>query len=333
MVRVAINGFGRIGRMILKAGIHQDGIEFVAVNDLTDTETLAHLFKYDSVHGEYAGNVEAQDGALRIDGTEIKIFSEKDPKKLPWGDLNVDIVMECTGIFRTKRLCRQHIDAGAKKVLLSAPPKGEEKFEQFVMGVNDDRLTKEHDIISNGSCTTNCSAPVFKVIHDAFGIEKGYLTTTHSFTSSQNLVDGPHKDLRRARAASENIIPTTTGAANAVAEVIPELKGRIDGKALRIPTPCGSITDFTFVTNKATSTEEVNELFKEAAKNGMRGVIHYNEDPLVSRDIIGHPASAIFDAPLTQVIDGNLVKVFAWYDNEWGFSCRMIDLAKHWWRL
>ncbi len=324
MIRVAINGFGRIGRMVFRAGYKDSDIEFVAVNDLTDTKTLAMLLKYDTVHGRFDGTVEAKEKALIVNGKEVKVFAEKEPENLPWGKLNIDVVVESTGFFTTKEACLKHIKAGAKKVLLSAPGKD---IKTVVKGVNEHEIKKGDLIISNASCTTNSLAPVVKVLNDNFGVEKGFMTTVHSYTADQRLVDAPHKDLRRARHAAENIVPTTTGAAKAVAEVIPELKGKMDGIAIRVPTPDGSITDFTCILKKETSIEQVNKLFKNVSEYHMKGVLEYTEDPIVSSDIIGNSHSGIFDATLTNV-NGNMVKVFSWYDNEFGYSCRMIDLVK-----
>jgi glyceraldehyde 3-phosphate dehydrogenase len=335
MVRVAINGFGRIGRMVLKAGINDPDIEWVAVNDLTDNKTLAHLFKHDSAQGNFQGTVEATDSSLIINGKEIKVFAEKEPEKLPWKKLKVDVVVESTGFFRTNVAANKHITAGAKKVLVSAPCKCEVDAEgkceialkTIVKGVNDNTYNNE-PIVSNASCTTNCLAPVVKVLHDNFKIVKGLMTTVHAYTADQRLQDAPHKDLRRARAAAINIVPTTTGAAKAVTEVIPELKGKMDGIALRVPVPTGSVTDFVCEVEKETSIEEINKLFKSVAENELKGILQYTEEPIVSTDIIGNPHSSIFDAQLTNVIDKKLIKVVAWYDNEWGYSCRMIDVLK-----
>jgi len=327
MVKVAINGFGRIGRMILKAGLKDKKIEFVAINDLTDTKTLAHLLKYDSVHGRFPAKVEFTADSLIIDGKTIKVFAMKEPEKLPWKDLQVDVVCECTGIYTKESDIRKHIDAGAKKVLLSALPK-EGDIPLYVMGVNDNNLKKDnHDIISNVSCTTNCLAPIAKVINDTFGIESGFVNTTHAYTTDQRLHDAPHADLRRARAASLNIIPTTTGAAKAIGKVIPELNGKLDGIAVRVPVPDGSLADITFVLNKKATRDEINAAIKKAADGPMKGIIEYSEEPLVSSDIVGNPASSVFDSLSTMVI-GRTAKLLSWYDNEWGYSCRMIDLIK-----
>ena len=334
-IRVAINGFGRIGRMVLKAGLDDKDIEFVAVNDLTDNATLAHLFKYDSVQGTFDGTVKATDSSLKINGKEIKVFAEKEPENLPWKKMNVDVVVESTGFFRTNVLAYKHVKAGAKKVVVSAPCKCElnEKgvceipLKTLVMGVNEKEY-KGEPIVSNASCTTNCLAPLVKVLHDNFKVKKGFMTTVHAYTADQRIVDGPHKDLRRARAAAHNIVPTTTGAAKAVTEVIPALAGKLDGIAIRVPVPDGSVTDFVCAVDKNTSVEEINKAFKKAAEKELKGILQYTEEPLVSTDIIGNPHSCIFDALSTHVIDGKLVKVLGWYDNEWGYSSRMINMIK-----
>jgi glyceraldehyde 3-phosphate dehydrogenase len=328
MVRVAINGFGRIGRMVVRAGIDDPKIEFVAVNDLTDTFTLAHLFKYDSIQGNYKGEVKSTNNSIIIDGKEIKVFAEKDPAKLPWKDLNIDVVVESTGLFTSKDKLIPHLNAGAKKVLLSAPAKDDIDFN-IVMGVNEKDYKKDrHHIISNASCTTNCAAPVVKAINDAFKVTKGSITTVHAYTADQRLVDSPHKDFRRGRAAAMNIIPTTTGAAKSVALVIPSLKGKLDGVAIRVPVATGSITDLALQVEKSTTKDEINRILKQLAETNMKGIMEYSEEPLVSTDIIHNPASCIIDGLSTMVIDGNLIKILAWYDNEWGYSCRMIDVIK-----
>lgn len=328
MVRVAINGFGRIGRMFFRAAKADGKLEIVAVNDLTDSATLAHLLKYDSVHGKYPGSVSAKGKNLVVDGKVVQVLSEKDPANLPWKKLKIDAVVESTGFFLTKELAQKHIDAGAKKVLISAPPKSEIDM-QIVKGVNDKNYKKsKHNICSNASCTTNSLAPIVKVLHDTFGVKKGFLTTVHAYTNDQKILDLPHKDLRRARAAAINTIPTTTGAAKSVAEVIPSLKGKLDGMAIRVPVPTGSVTDFNCLLAKKVTKEEVNAAFKKAAATYMKGVIEYSEEELVSTDIIGNKHSSIFDSKLTNVVDGNLVKVVAWYDNEIGFSNRMVDVIK-----
>lgn len=324
MVKVAINGFGRIGRLVYRV-IHEKknpDIEVVAINDLTDTKTLSNLFKYDSVHGKFKGEVSYTSESLIIDGKEIKVLAQPDPSQLPWKDLGVDIVIESTGLFRTREKAELHLKAGAKKVIITAPAKGEDVT--IVIGCNEDSLKPEHTIISCASCTTNSIAPVIKVLHEHFGIQWGFLTTVHAYTNDQRVLDLPHKDLRRARAAAINTIPTTTGAAKAVALVVPELKGKLDGVALRVPVPDGSITDFVALVEKETTVEEINSVMKEATEGKLKGIIAYNEDPIVSSDIVGTPYSGIFDATLTNV-KGNLVKVFSWYDNEYGYSNRVVD--------
>jgi len=329
-IRVAINGFGRIGRMVLKAGLNDKDIEFAAVNDLTDNKTLAHLFKYDSAQGRFNGTIEATDRGLIINGKKIKVLAEKDPAKLPWKDLKVDAVIESTGFFTTRKGASMHLTAGAKKVLVSAPCKcdpGEEPVKTLVMGVNDN-IYKGENLVSNASCTTNCTAPMVKVLNDNLKVVRGFLTTVHAYTADQRLVDAPHRDLRRARAAAHNIVPTTTGAAKAVTETIPELKGKLDGIAIRVPVITGSATDFVCEVKKETTKEEINKLFREAAKKELKGVLAYSEEPLVSSDIIGNSHSVIFDALSTNVIDGKLIKILGWYDNEYGYSCRMIDMIK-----
>jgi len=325
MVKVAINGFGRIGRMVLKAGFKDPELEFVAVNDLTDVKTLAHLLKYDSVHKQFPADVKVEGDHLLVDGKVIKVFAERDPEKLPWGDLGVDLVIESTGIFRKKEQIEAHIRAGAKKVLLSAPPKGGE-IPMYVMGVNDGDYSGE-DIISNASCTTNCLAPVAKILEEEFGIEAGFMTTTHGYTGDQKILDAPHKDLRRARAAALSIIPTSTGAAGAVGKVIPSLAGKLDGIAMRVPTPDGSVVDLVATLKKEATVEEINAAMKKAAEGSLKGYLEYQEDPIVSIDIVGNPYSSIFDPALTHV-HGKLIKVISWYDNEWGYSVRMIDMIK-----
>jgi glyceraldehyde 3-phosphate dehydrogenase len=325
-IRVAINGFGRIGRNVFRVIQESDlDLEVVAVNDLTDNKTLAHLLKYDSVLGRLAGDVTYDDDSISVDGKAMKAFSEKDPAALPWGDLGVDIVLECTGVFRTGPKCQPHLDAGAKKVILSVP--GTEIDATFVMGVNHkDYDPAKHHIVSNASCTTNCLAPVAKVLDESFGIVRGLMTTIHAYTMDQNLLDAPHKDLRRARSAAINIVPTTTGAAKAVSLVLPGLKGKLDGYALRVPVATGSATDLTFTAAREVTVEEVNAAMKAAAEGELKGILAYTEDPIVSSDIVTHPASSIFDAGLTKVI-GDQVKIVSWYDNEWGYSCRLVDLA------
>ena len=326
-VKVGINGFGRIGRNFYRAAKEQGAdLEIVAVNDLTDTKTLAHLLKYDSILGRYKGTVEHDDSSIIVDGKAIKVLAERDPANLPWGDLGVEIVVESTGFFTDGTKAKAHIDGGAKKVVISAP--GKNVDGTFVIGVNDDKYDPETDnIISNASCTTNCLAPLAKVLQDAFGIERGIMTTIHSYTGDQRLLDAPHSDLRRARAAALNMIPTKTGAAQAVALVIPELKGKFDGLAVRVPTPTGSLTDLTFIPGREVTVEEVNAAVKAAAEGPLEGILAYTEDPIVSTDIVGDPHSSIFDANETKVI-GNLVKVLSWYDNEWGYSNRLVDLTE-----
>jgi glyceraldehyde 3-phosphate dehydrogenase len=327
-IRVAINGFGRIGRNVYRVIQNSDvDLEIVAVNDLTDNKTLAHLLKYDSILGRLPEDVTYDDESITVGGKSMKAFAEKDPSALPWGELGVDIVLECTGVFRTGPKCQPHLDAGAKKVILSVP--GNDIDGTFVMGVNH----KDYDpatqhIVSNASCTTNCLAPVAKVLDESFGIVRGLMTTIHAYTMDQNLLDAPHKDLRRSRAAALNIVPTTTGAAKAVALVLPGLKGKLDGYALRVPVPTGSATDLTFTAAREVTVEEVNAAMKAAAEGELKGILAYTEDPIVSSDIVTHPASAIFDAGLTKVI-GDQVKIVAWYDNEWGYSCRLVDLAAY----
>ncbi|NLT94050.1 MAG: ArsJ-associated glyceraldehyde-3-phosphate dehydrogenase [Clostridia bacterium] len=327
-VKIGINGFGRIGRNVLRAAMGNEGLEIVAVNDLTDANTLAHLFKYDSVHGVYPGTVEAKDDVIIVDGKEVKVYAEKDPELIPWGELGVEIVVESTGRFTNGKDAQKHLKAGAKKVIISAPAKEEDIT--IVMGVNEDKYDPEkHHIISNASCTTNCLAPIVKVLHDKFVVKRGFMTTVHSYTNDQRILDLPHKDLRRARAAGMSIIPTTTGAAKAVALVIPELKGKLNGFAMRVPTPNVSVVDLVAELEKNTSVEEINQVLKEASEGQMRGILGYSEEPLVSKDYNGDPRSSIVDALSTMVMEGNLVKVVAWYDNEWGYSCRVVDLAKY----
>lgn len=329
-IRVGINGFGRIGRQVLRAAKETgvSDLDFVAVNDLTDTKTLAHLFKYDSVHGMFDGTVESKEGAVVIDGDEVKVLSEKDPAALPWKSLGVDIVLESTGRFTDVRDARKHIDAGARKVIISAPAKGEDLT--VVLGVNADKYDPaRHSIISNASCTTNCLVPMVKVIRDRFGFKHGSMVTIHSYTNDQSILDLPHKDLRRARAAAVSMIPTTTGAAKATSLVIPELKGKIDGTAIRVPTPDVSFTVLAVEVERATSRDEVNAAFREAAEQGsLAGILAYSEEELVSVDYIGNPHSCILDAKSTNVVDGTLVNVSGWYDNEWGYASRCVDLLR-----
>lgn len=325
-IKIGINGFGRIGRCVLRAGWNNPDLEFVAINDITDAKTLAHLLKYDSVHGAFAPEVKAQDAALVVGGKEIKITSVKNPTELPWRDLGVDIALECTGLFTEKEKAEGHRKAGAKKVIISAPAKGEDIT--IVVGVNHEKYDpKNHHVISNASCTTNCLAPVAKVINDTFGIEKGLMTTIHSYTNDQRILDLPHKDLRRARAAALSMIPTTTGAAKAVGLVLPELKGKLDGLAIRVPTPNVSLVDLVAVLKTQTKAADVNAALKEAAAGKLKGILVVCEDPLVSSDFNGTTCSSIVDAALTAVMEGNLLKVLSWYDNEMGFSYRMLDLC------
>lgn len=323
---VAINGFGRIGRVFLRRALEQTTFDIIAINDLTDVKTLAHLFKYDSVHGRFNGTVGVEGNNLVINGKTIKVFAEKDPLNLPWKDLGIDLVMESTGHFLSREQNNLHIQAGAKKVVLSAPPKGSD-IKTIVLGVNDNLLTKDDVIISNASCTTNCAAPMIKVIHENFEIESAYITTIHSYTGDQRLHDSPHKDLRRARAAAENIVPTSTGAAQAITLTYPDLIGKIGGAGIRVPVKDGSLTDITCFINKNTTVEEINALFKVAADSHLKNILSYTEDPIVSTDIIGDPHSCIFDAQLTHVI-GKMVKVVGWYDNEYGYSSRLADLIE-----
>ncbi len=327
-IRVAINGFGRIGRNVLRVAkaTGGDDLDFVAVNDLTDTNTLAHLLKYDSVHRAYPGTVEPGEGTITVDGDEIRIFSEKDPAALPWAELGVDVVLESTGRFTRRVDAAKHLEAGAKKVIISAPGKDEDVT--IVLGVNQDAYDPAtHDVISNASCTTNCIAPVVKVLLDRFGFERGQMTTVHAYTNDQQILDLPHKDLRRARAAALSIIPTTTGAAKATSLVIPEVKGRIDGVAMRVPTPDVSLVDLTAQLGRDATAEEINQAFRDAASGAMKGIVAVEEEPLVSVDYTGNPHSAVLDALSTNVVDG-LIKVLAWYDNEWGYSARCVDLIR-----
>jgi glyceraldehyde 3-phosphate dehydrogenase len=326
-IKVGINGFGRIGRNVFRVIAEREGIDVVAINDLADARTLSMLLKYDSVHGRFDGDIEAKEDAIVVKGKEVKLTKEKDPARLPWKELGVDIAIESTGIFTTKADCAKHLEAGAKKVILSAPSK-DQLDATIVMGINENELRPEHKIVSNASCTTNCLAPLVKVINDNFQIEKGLITTIHAYTNDQNVADMMHKDLRRARAAAINIIPTTTGAAKAIGEVIPELKGKLDGMAMRVPVANGSVTDLVATVKKNVSIEEVNSVLKAAADNELKGILEYCEDPIVSSDIIGNEHSCILDAISTCVIGDNLIKVIGWYDNEWGYSNRMVDLAE-----
>ncbi|HEU4977962.1 MAG TPA: type I glyceraldehyde-3-phosphate dehydrogenase [Solirubrobacteraceae bacterium] len=328
-VRVGINGFGRIGRNVFRAGQAKGAdIEWVAVNDITDVPTLAHLVKYDSILGPYEGTVETTESALVVDGAEVKVLAERDPAALPWSDLGVDVVIESTGFFTDRDAAAKHLDAGAKKVVISAPAKGEDLT--VVLGVNFDKYDRDrHHVISNASCTTNCLAPFAKVVHEAIGIKHGLMTTIHAYTADQRLQDAPHKDLRRARAAAVNLVPTSTGAAKAVGLVLPELNGKLNGFSIRAPVPTGSVVDLTFEAERETTVEEVNDAFKAASDSGeLAGILRYTEDPIVSSDIVKDPYSSIVDGKLTAVLDGTLVKVVSWYDNEWGYSNRIVDLVQ-----
>ena len=327
MKRIAINGFGRIGRMCFRSIIEKEGLEVVAINDLTDVKTLAHLLKYDSIHGRVKADVVADGNFLVVNGKRIEVIAQKDPAQLPWAAMNVDVVIESTGIFTDKEGSQKHITAGAKKVVISAPASG--GIKTIVLGVNDGDITAEDVVLSNASCTTNCLAPMAKVLNDTFGIEKGYITTVHAYTADQRLQDAPHKDLRRARAAALSMVPTSTGAAKAVGEVLPQLKGLLDGVAVRVPTPDGSLTDLVVILKRNVTKEEVNAAMKNAAENEMKGIIEYCTDPIVSIDIVGNKHSCIFDADLTSA-NGNLVKVMGWYDNEAGYSERVVELVSKW---
>jgi glyceraldehyde 3-phosphate dehydrogenase len=324
-VRIGVNGFGRIGRLVVR-GAHERDIEVVGVNDVVNVATLAHLLKYDSTFGRYPGSVEVDDGSLVVDGRRIRATAERDPADLDWSAVGADIVVESTGKFRSREDAARHLKAGARKVIVSAP--GKEVDATLVIGVNADTYDPaRHDVVSNASCTTNCFAPMVKVLHEAFGVSKGYLTTVHGYTNDQNVLDGPHKDLHRARAAAINMIPTTTGAARAAGLVLPELAGRLDGIALRVPLEDGSLCDFAAVLDREVTADEVNAAFRAAADGDLAGLLVYNEDPIVSRDVVGEAASCIFDATLTQA-QGELVKVFGWYDNEWGYTHRLLDLVE-----
>jgi glyceraldehyde 3-phosphate dehydrogenase len=324
-VKIAINGFGRIGRLVFRIAHKRDDMNVVAINDITDAKTLAHLLKYDSVHGRFSGKVEAKDQAIVVDGKEIKISAERDPANLPWAALGVDIVVESTGVFRKKEQIAKHLAAGAKKVLLTVPAK-DEIDATIVLGVNDDDLKPEHKIVSNASCTTNCLAPVVKVLNDTFGIKEGLMTTIHSYTNDQRILDLPHSDLRRARSAAMSMIPTTTGAAKAVGKVIPALNGKLNGMAIRVPTPDGSVVDLVATTEKPVTVESVNAAMKKAAEGEMKGILEYMKDPIVSVDVVGNANSSIFDSLATMTIGTNMVKIISWYDNEWGYSNRVVDL-------
>ncbi len=326
-LKVAVNGFGRIGRMVYRAGFNNPDIDFVAINDLTDPATLAHLLKYDSVHGTLGADVSSTDKSLIVNGKEIEIFTQRDPANLPWGDLGIEMVFECTGLFRDREKAAGHLEAGAKKVIISAPAKGPDIT--IVMGVNQNEYDpKKHHIVSNASCTTNCLAPPCKVLLDSFGIEKGLMTTTHSYTGDQRLLDFPHKDLRRARAAAMSMIPTTTGAAKAVALVLPQLEGKLNGMAIRVPTPNVSVVDLVAQLSTSVTADDVNQAMKEAADNHLKGILAFSDAPLVSIDFNGTAVSSTIDGPSTMAI-GDMVKILAWYDNEFGYSSRMVDLAVH----
>ncbi|MEW9700961.1 type I glyceraldehyde-3-phosphate dehydrogenase [Paenibacillus sp. SI8] len=325
MVKVGINGFGRIGRNVFRAALHNPNVDIVAINDLTDVKTLAHLLKYDTTHGRLADEIHAGESSLIINGKEIKVFSERDPGNLPWEQYGVEVVVESTGFFTAKDKAALHLKGGAKKVIISAPASGEDIT--LVLGVNEDKYdASQHTIISNGSCTTNCLAPIAKVLNDRFGIVTGMMTTVHSYTNDQNLLDLPHKDIRRARAAAENIVLTSTGAAKAISLVLPELKGKMNGMAMRVPTPNVSVTDLVVTVNTNVTVEQVNDAFREASQSTLKGILNYSEEPLVSSDYNGDPASSTVDALSTMVVGENLVKVISWYDNEWGYSNRVVDL-------
>ena len=327
MIKVAINGFGRIGRNALKILIERGDAEVVAINDITDAKTLAHLLKYDSSYGAYNRKVDSTDDEIIVDGKKIKILAEKEPANLPWGDLGVDVVIESTGFFTKPEDARKHIEAGAKRVIISAPAKGD-GAKTIVVGVNDETLEASDEILSNASCTTNCIAPVMKVLEDTFGIEKAMMTTVHSYTGSQRILDAPAKDLREARSAAENIVPTTTGASKAAALTVPALQGKFNGLSVRVPTPVVSLSDITAIIKRDTTVEEINEVFKKATEDPkLRGVLAVTEEELVSKDFVGNPHSCIVDLPLTDVVCGNMIKVVAWYDNEWGYSNRLVELA------
>ncbi|MDD3374999.1 MAG: type I glyceraldehyde-3-phosphate dehydrogenase [Candidatus Omnitrophica bacterium] len=325
-MKIGINGFGRIGRMVLRVAMKKSNIEIVGINDLTDAKTLAHLLKYDSVQGRFDGTIEAKDSAIVVNGKEIPVTAIRNPAEIPWGKYGVDVVVESTGVFRKKEQCLEHIKAGAKKVILTVPSK-DEIDNTIVLGVNDNELKSTDVVVSNASCTTNCLAPMVKVLNDNFGLVKGLMTTIHSYTNDQSLLDFPHSDLRRARSAAVSMIPTTTGAAKAVGKVIPALNGKLNGMAIRVPTPDGSVTDFVAELKKEATVEEINAAMKKAAEGPLKGILEYCDEPIVSCDIIGNPHSCIFDA-LSTMISGNMVKVIGWYDNEWGYSTRVIELAE-----
>lgn len=328
-IKVAINGFGRIGRLTFRYLLDKENVEVVAINDLTDAKTLAHLLKYDSIHGRFPGEVQVDGDSIIVNGKKLRVYAEKDPASLPWKDLGVDVVVESTGVFRTREKMGKHLAAGAKKVVLSVPADNKEDVDAtIVLGVNDDTLKPGMQLISNASCTTNCLAPVAKVLNDKFGIKRGLMNTIHSYTNDQIILDAPHKDLRRARAAAVSMIPTKTGAAKAIGLVIPELEGKLDGFAVRVPTPDGSLVDLTVELNRSVTKEEINAAMKEASEGAMKGILGYQEDPIVSVDIIGDPHSSIYDSGMTKVLDGTMVKVIAWYDNEAGYSHRLADLVE-----
>jgi glyceraldehyde 3-phosphate dehydrogenase len=327
-IKIAINGFGRIGRLSFRILNQKEEVEIVAINDLTDAQMLAHLLKYDSVHGKFDGDVQTEDDFLIVNGKKIKVYAERDPENLPWKELGVDVVIEATGVFRKREQMQKHITAGATKVLLTVPAATKDDVDAtIVMGVNDDKLKDTDIFVSNASCTTNCLAPIAKILHENFGLESGILNTIHSYTNDQNILDLPHKDYRRARAAAMSIIPTTTGAAKAVSLVIPELEGKLHGMAMRVPTPDGSVVDLSCVLSRNVTKEELNAAVKKAAENELKGIVEYCEEPIVSVDIVGNAHSSVFDADLTLVMNGNLVKIISWYDNEYGYSCRVADLA------
>jgi len=326
-IKVAINGFGRIGRLVYRIMEKNNAFQVVHINDLTDAETLGFLLKYDSIHGKFKGDIKVQQNSLIVNGKEVVVSAEKEPSTLPWGKLGIDVVVEATGVFRKREQIEKHIQAGAKKVLLTVPAK--DKIDAtIVLGVNENTLKPTDRIVSNASCTTNCLAPIAKILHDEFGIKRGSMTTIHAYTNDQRILDLPHKDLRRARAACMSMIPTTTGAAKAVGEVIPELKGKIDGMAIRVPTPDGSVVDFVAELNRNVTVEEVNAAVKKAANGRLKGIVEYTEEPIVSIDVVGNSHSSIFDALSTMVVEGNLVKIISWYDNEWGYSCRVVDVIE-----
>lgn len=327
-VKVGINGFGRIGRLVYRAAMGNTNLDIVAVNDITDAKTLAHLLKYDSVHGVLKSEVKTEGNSILVDGKRTEVFAEKDPASLPWKKLGVELVVESTGIFRTAEDAKKHIHAGAKKVLISAPAKGKGAVLNIVLGVNQDKYDPKAPVLTIGSCTTNCLAPIVKVLNDSFGIVRGFMTTVHAYTADQRLLDAPHKDLRRARAAAAAIVPTTTGAAKALSLILPELAGKLDGVALRVPVTTGSIVDLTCELSKEASVDDINSAMKKAASGPMKGILQYTEDPIVSTDVIHNPHSSIFDALSTMVMGKNLAKVFSWYDNEWGFSVRMVEMLQ-----